>query len=86
MAYLLGALAIFVLGVNFYPYFYPHYIAAVACLFVLTAVLGLEILSRFPAGRRLAQLIVLLCAAQFLFWYGLHLTADDSVASAMARY
>src|SRR5712692_8021601 len=26
----------FALGANFYPYFYPHYVAAITCLFVLT--------------------------------------------------
>ena len=33
-------LLIFSLGANFYPYFYPHYIAAVTCLFVLVSVTG----------------------------------------------
>ena len=28
---------IFALGANFYPFFFPHYIAAVTCLFVLAA-------------------------------------------------
>ncbi len=41
------AVALFWLGDAFYPYFYPHYIAAVACLFVLISVKGLEQLSRF---------------------------------------
>ena len=39
-------LALFAAGANFYPYFYSHYIAAIACLFVLVSVTGLERLSR----------------------------------------
>ncbi|HXI41984.1 MAG TPA: hypothetical protein VNH83_18515, partial [Bryobacteraceae bacterium] len=35
-------LLIFALGANFYPFFFPHYIAAVTCLFVLASVTGLE--------------------------------------------
>jgi hypothetical protein len=85
------ALAAFSLGANFYPYFYPHYIAAATCLFVLVSVIGLERLSRMTirgsaAGREAAQLIVILCAAQFLFWYGFHLFADANASAAMLQY
>ncbi|HUE00371.1 MAG TPA: hypothetical protein VMR62_12425 [Bryobacteraceae bacterium] len=85
------ALAIFSLGTNFYPYFYPHYIAAVTCLFVLVSVTGLERFSRVfirgaAAGAEAAQLIVFLCAAQFLFWYGFHLFANTNVSMAMLPY
>src|SRR5579863_1100716 len=44
--WVLLTLLLFVLGANFYPYFYPHYVAAVTCLFVLVSVAGLERLSR----------------------------------------
>jgi hypothetical protein len=67
-------LLIFSLGANFYPYFYPHYIAAASCLFVLLAVAGLERL-----GAKTGRAIVLLCAAQFLFWYGLHLVGNEQL-------
>jgi len=66
-------LAIFCLGTNFYPYFYPHYIAAAACLFVLAGVTALQQIGR--RSRESARLIFLLCCTQFLFWYGLHLFA-----------
>jgi hypothetical protein len=84
-------LAAFSLGTNFYPYFYPHYIAAATCLFVLVSVIGLERLSRVTnrgtvAGRDAAQLLVILCAAQFLFWYGFHLFANTNVSVAMLQY
>jgi hypothetical protein len=73
-------LLVFALGANFYPYFYPHYIAAVTCLLVLVSVTALERLSRWNSGA--ARLILILCAAHFLFWYGVHLTGND----ALARY
>jgi hypothetical protein len=85
------ALAAFSLGTNFYPYFYPHYVAAATCLFVLVSVVGLERLSRvtmrgFAAGAEAAQLLVFVCAAQFLFWYGFHLFASTNAAVAMLPY
>ena len=68
---------LFALGTNIYGYFFPHYIAAEACLFVLASVLGLARLSRrYP---QISRLIVLLCGAQFLFWYGLHLIAAEDL-------
>ncbi len=85
------ALAVFSLGTNFYPYFYPHYIAAATCLFVLVNVVGLERLSRVTirgtmAGQAAAQLLVFLCVAQFLFWYGFHLFANSNASLAMLPY
>lgn len=67
-------LLLFALGANFYPFFYPHYIAALTCLFVLVSVTGLRELSRLPiaTGREAAWMILALCAAHFVFWYGLH--------------
>jgi len=76
-AWVVFTLAVFALGSNFYPFFFPHYIAAVTCLFVLAAVTGLERLSRITirgwlAGQEAARLILFLCAAHFVFWYGAH--------------
>jgi hypothetical protein len=80
-------LAVFSFGTNFYPYFYPHYIAAATCLLVLVSVVALERLSRWkPAGAAVAVLLLLLCGAQFLFWYGLHAFAPESVLFAVGRY
>jgi hypothetical protein len=76
-------LAILVLGTNFYPYFYPHYIAAGTCLFVLAGLVALERISRW--SREAARLIFLLCAAQFVFWYSLHLVAGWEPALAMTE-
>jgi hypothetical protein len=85
------ALALLSLGTNFYPYFYPHYIAAATSLFALISVIGLERISRvairgYPAGREAALLLVLLCGAQFLFWYGFHAFANTNASIAMLEY
>jgi hypothetical protein len=60
-------LLIFALGVNFYPFFEVHYLAALTCLFVLVSITGLERLSALNADA--ARLVVLLCFAHFAFWY-----------------
>jgi hypothetical protein len=83
-------LLVFGLGTNFYPYFFPQYIAGAACLLVLIGVTGLERLSRLklgghPVGQVSARLLAFLCAAHFLFWYGIHLFASDNVLLAMGR-
>ncbi|HLY15905.1 MAG TPA: hypothetical protein VKR61_01715 [Bryobacteraceae bacterium] len=77
-------LLLLALGTNFYPYFYPHYIAAATCLFVLISVVGLAQLSRIRTEA--AQLIVLLCAVHFIFWYGFHLFADRNAATTVLQY
>jgi hypothetical protein len=86
-----GALAIFAVGTNFYPYFYPHYIAAAACLMALATVTALETLYRvkvrgWPAGREAALLLLFLCAAHFLFFYSARLAGDEATIRAVARY
>jgi hypothetical protein len=74
------------LGDAFYPYFYPHYIAAAACLFVLISVKGLEQLSRFSKfgsfSKDAVTLILILCLAHFLFWYGIHLSGNENLLIA----
>jgi len=77
------SLAILGLGTNFYPYFYPHYIAGGACLFVLVSVTALERIGRWRS--EVARLILMLSAAQFLFWYGLHLLAGWEPARALTE-
>ena len=82
---------LFALGVNFFPAFQFHYVAACTCLFVLVSVEGLRHLSRlqilgWSAGREAAQLLVALCAAQFLFWYTLHVFDERDFSEAMRNY
>jgi hypothetical protein len=78
-AWVLGTLAFFSLGTNFYPYFYPHYIAALTCLMLLVSVTALSRLKSAP-------LVLTLCGAQFLFWYGIHAFASENVFLAVGRY
>jgi hypothetical protein len=76
-------LALFALGTNFFPAFQLHYVAAATCLFVLLSVVGLErIARRLPEA---ARLVALVCAAQFVFWYGLHAFFDTADWSAAVR-
>src|ERR1019366_10391438 len=80
-AWIALTLLVFVIGSNFYPYFFPHYIAAVTCLFVLVGVLALRRLSEWKirgwqAGELAARWILILCVAHFLFWYGVHALGD----------
>lgn len=70
---------IFAVGTNFYPYFYPHYVAALASLFILIAVTGLARMGR--AGP-----VLLICAAQFVFWYGLHAWGNARALASVGRF
>lgn len=84
LVWVLLAIVIFALGTNFYPYFYAHYVAAITCLFLLVSVVGLERMSRlkirkWPVGSQASKIILGLCAAQFVFWYGMHLFAGESL-------
>jgi hypothetical protein len=84
--WVLGTLTLFALGVNLFPAFQVHYLAAVTCLFVLISVVGLQQLSRLKAGPEAAQLILLLCFAQFLFWCGIHLSDTSTAPSPAAQF
>ena len=77
-------LVIFALGVNFYPFFEVHYLAALTCLFVLVSITGLRQLSRWSPLA--AQLVLFLCVAHFVFWYSLHLVEGSDVSLAMEQY
>jgi hypothetical protein len=75
-----GTATLMAIGDNFYPYFYPHYIAALACVFVLMSVTALDRLSRWsPLAPRL---VLYLCAAHFIFWYGLHCGSEPLLMTA----
>src|SRR5579883_1547736 len=86
-----ATLLLFALGVNFFPAFQFHYIAALACLFILVSVIGLQQLARLTihgcdVGAGAARLIVFLCIAHFVLWYGVHLTDNSDPALALTRY
>ncbi len=82
--WVLLSVLVFALGDNFYPYFYPHYIAAVACLFLLMGMAGLERISR--ASPDAAAVILFLCAAHFVFWYGLRGSGTEQILRMAPRF
>jgi hypothetical protein len=89
--WLLLTLAILALGANFEADVEIQIVAAIAPVLILTSVRGLQYMSRFrfhgrAIGRQAARLIAFLCAAHFLFWYGLHLFETSDVAAAMIPY
>jgi hypothetical protein len=89
--WVLLTIIVFALGTNIYPYFYTHYIAAEACLFILIAVGGIERLRQIkvsgqPTGQTAARLILFLCLAHFLFWYGLHSVGSEDILSATRQF
>jgi len=76
-AWAAGTIGLFAFGTNFYPYFFPHYIAPVTCLFLMLSLRGLERLGDIKmlsarGGEIAAEYIVLVCGASFLFWFGLY--------------
>jgi hypothetical protein len=79
-----ATILLFTLGTTFYPYFFPQYVAATACLLLLAVIAGLERLSRIsPEG---ARVLLCLAAAHFLFFYGIHAMGNDRVFLSMARF
>jgi hypothetical protein len=80
----IGTLLIFALGTNLFPYLLEHYLAGVTCLFVLVSVVGLRRIGTLrirgvPVGQEMVRVLIVLCAAEFLGWYGLHLFESPRV-------
>ena len=73
-------LALFALGINFFPAYQLHYAAACTCLMILAAVTGLQKLA--AVRREAARIVLFLCAAHFLFWYSMHLFENTPIARA----
>jgi len=76
-----GTILLFALGTNFYPYFFSHYVAAIASLFLLVTVVSLE-----RIGPAAARVVIFLCAAHFLFWYSLHFAGGEDFANTMWQF
>jgi len=68
--WVLFTLTLFALGINFFPAFQYHYIAAVTCLFLLVSVTGLQRIAQWPGGREAAALLFFLCVINFGLLYG----------------
>ena len=77
-------LALFALGINVFPAFQLHYLAAATCLFVLAAVAGLEQMSRWNSEA--ARILAFLCVAHFAFWYTLHIFDDREFSQTLRQY
>jgi hypothetical protein len=91
MRYVFLILLIFFVGTTIYPYFYAHYVAGVACLFLLVTVISLENLSRLTIGGHLVgpdavRMILFLCGAHFVFWYGIQLSSNQEFAKELEPY
>ena len=73
---------LFAAGTTLYPQLlHPHYIAAIACLFVLMSVAGLERIGR--VNEHAAALIFLMAVTHFIFWYSLHLAGSEEAVAAL---
>jgi hypothetical protein len=75
-----GCTLLLALGINFFPAFQLHYLAAVTCLFVLMSVAGLEQLAQWNGEA--AAMLIILCVSHFVFWYGVHAFGDNPVLRA----
>jgi len=71
-------------GTSVYPYFFPQYVAATACLLLLAALAGLERLSRLSPDA--ARALLFLAGAHFLFFYGSHAMDNDRVLVALSHF
>lgn len=91
MRYVFFTLLIFFVGTNVYGYFYAHYVAGVTCLFLLVTVVSLEYLSRLEIAGHLVgpdavRVILFLCGAHFLFWFGVQLASNQGFAKDLEQY
>ena len=75
-----GVCLLFALGINFFPQFQFHYMAACVCLFLFMSVEGIRRIARLRGGAIAARALIFLCLAQFFFWYGLHLGETPRLA------
>ncbi len=86
-----ATLVVFALGTNFFPYLLVHYLAGVTCLFLLISVAGLRQIGRLrvggiPAGVDIVRILVLLCGAEFLLWYSIHVFENHHAPLALLQY
>ncbi len=91
MRYVSFILLLFFVGTNVYPYFYAHYVAGVTCLFLLVTVVSLENLSRLTianhiVGPNAVRVILFLCGAHFVFWYGIQLSSNQEFSKDLEQY
>ena len=75
------AVILFLSGASFYPYFYPHYIAALACVFLLLAIGSLERMPRFAAIA-----VIGFAAVHFGFWYMIHAAGNRDMLAGFGPF
>jgi hypothetical protein len=81
-----GTVFLFLSGTNFYPYFFPHYVAAIAPLLVLIVVKGFENCAQLSTNWAAAvRLLLALCIVHFAFWYCIHFSVSEQLLPA-TRY
>ncbi len=85
------SLLVYALGTNLFPYLLVRYLAGVTCFFILVSIVGLQQIARLrvggvAAGEEIVRVMLLLCGAQFLLWYGLHLFEAVSAPSQLLQY
>jgi hypothetical protein len=80
LVWALAAILLFSLGTNFFSFFFPHYVGAVGCLFLLIAVAGLQRLNQ------VGTLLLFISAAHFTFWYGVHAVGSKQMLFALTPY
>jgi hypothetical protein len=86
-AWVAATCLLFALGINFFPAFQFHYLAACTSLFILISIAGLERLARIvvygrPVGYQAALLLLGLCFIHFAFWYTVHLFESSPLKGA----
>jgi hypothetical protein len=84
LAWVALTLLIFALGINFFPAFQFHYLAAVTCLFILATITGLQRLARLSPDA--ARYLIYLSIAWFAFWYTLHTFDTREFSQALRAY
>jgi hypothetical protein len=91
MRYVFATLLLFFIGTSIYGYFYAHYVAGVTCLFILVTVVSLEQLSRLRIANHLVgpdavRVILFLCGAHFVFWYGVQLASNQDFSKDLEQH
>lgn len=79
--------ALFFLGGNLYPFFFPHYAGALAGILILAAIAALARIHRLgPAGAFAARALLLLALLPFAFWYPVHLFDSNPGLRALESF
>jgi hypothetical protein len=79
--------ALFLLGGNLYPFFFPHYAGALAAVLPLAAVAALARIHRTgPAGAFAARALLLFALLPFAFWYPVHLLDSNPRLRALEAF